>query len=472
MWVAQQVWENKILLINKLKTLSEKRSGFLHCEAMQKFISIEELHKHFLNSEQRICTDTRKLEKNAIFFALKGSNFNANEFAQKAIDEGCSFAVIDEEKFATNSRMLLVEDVLTALQQLANYHRKQFQIPVLAITGSNGKTTNKELINAVLSKKYNVLATVGNLNNHIGVPLTLLNLNNKHEFAIIEMGANHQGEIAALCNIAQPDFGLITNIGKAHLEGFGGEEGVKKGKSELYKYLKSKNGKVFVNGDDEVLNELAFENDKITFGAKKLYDVIGKDFSSGETVSLKYTTRYGEKDWKKLTLINTQIFGSYNFVNCLAATCVGNYFKVEDALIKEALENYQPNMNRSQIVKTERNTIILDAYNANPHSMKAAIENFAKNKAEKKLLLLGDMFELGEYSAEEHKKIVQLLKENKLENVVLVGNEFFKTEEHSFNKFKTTEECKTYLKGISVSGNTVLIKGSRGMKMETLQDVL
>lgn len=439
---------------------------------MSKFISTEELHKHFLNSGQHLCTDTRKLEKGAVFFALKGANFNANEFAQKAIDEGCSFAVIDEEKYAINSKMLLVEDVLTALQQLANYHRRQFNIPVLAITGSNGKTTNKELINAVLSKKYNVLATVGNLNNHIGVPLTLLNLNNKHEFAIIEMGANHQGEIAALCNMAEPDFGLITNIGKAHLEGFGGEEGVKKGKSELYKYLKLKNGKVFVNGDDDVLYELAFENDKITYGAKKLYDVIGKDFSAGETVSLKFTTRYGEKDFGKLTLINTQIFGLYNFVNCLAAACVGNYFKVGDDLIKEALENYQPNMNRSQMVKTQRNTIILDAYNANPHSMKAAIENFAKNKTEQKLLLLGDMFELGEYSAEEHKKIVQLLKENKLENAILVGDEFFKTEENTFKKFKTTEECKTYLKEIAVSGNTVLIKGSRGMKMETLQEVL
>jgi UDP-N-acetylmuramoyl-tripeptide--D-alanyl-D-alanine ligase len=439
---------------------------------MSKYISIEELYGFYLKAKQQICTDTRKLEAGSVFFALKGGNFNANEFAQKAIDAGCSIAVVDDEKYVTDSKIVLVEDVLKALQQLATHHRRQFKIPFLAITGSNGKTTNKELINAVLSKKFKTLATIGNLNNHIGVPLTLLNIKTEHEFAIIEMGANHQGEINELCQIAEPDFGLITNIGKAHLEGFGGEEGIKKGKSELYKYIRSKNGKVFINADDDVLNELAFDNDKVTYGCKKLYDVIGKDCTTSETVSMKFTTRYGEKDWNKLPIINTQIVGSYNFINCLTAACVGNYFKVEDNLIKEALENYLPNMNRSQLVKTNRNTVLLDAYNANPNSMAVAIENFANYRSDKKLVLLGDMFELGEYSHAEHQKIVNLLEEKKMQNVVLVGEEFFKLDTKQFQKFKTTLECLNYLKNLNVSDNTILIKGSRGMKMETLQDVL
>lgn len=435
-------------------------------------ISIEELYGHFLKSEQKICTDTRKIEKDSIFFALRGSNFNANEFAPKAIELGCSLAIVDDSNYADGLKIHYVNNVLKALQSLANYHRKQFKIPVLGITGSNGKTTNKELIHTVLSMKYNTLATIGNLNNHIGVPLTLLRLNASHEFAIIEMGANHQGEIAELCNIAEPDFGLITNIGKAHLEGFGGIEGVKKGKSELYKFLQLKDLKAFVNGDDEVLCELALNNDKITYGVKKLYDVIGKDCSNDEHVSLKYTTRYGEKDWKKLDLIKTQIIGSYNFINCLAAVCVANYFKVEDHLIKEALESYLPNMNRSQLIKTKRNTVILDAYNANPNSMRAALENFVNFPAETKLILLGDMFELGDFSKEEHQKVVDLLKENKFKNVVLVGNEFCALNQQEFKSFKTTEECKDYLQQKEISANTILIKGSRGMKMEILQEVL
>lgn len=433
---------------------------------------LKKIYQIYLDSDQKICTDTRKLEKGSLFFALKGSNFNANEFAQRAIEAGCNAAIVDEESYVTDPKIILVENVLTALQELANFHRQQFKIPFLAITGSNGKTTNKELIHAVLSRKYNTLATIGNLNNHIGVPLTLLRLRKEHEFAIIEMGANHQGEIEDLCKITEPDFGLITNIGKAHLEGFGGIEGVKKGKGELFQHLKKVSGKAFINGDDEVLYGLAFENDKITYGCKKLYDVIGKDLTNGETVSFKFTTRYGGKDWNKIEAIKTQIIGSYNFINCLAATCVGNYFKVEDAQIKEALETYLPNMNRSQLVKTERNTIILDAYNANPNSMRAAIENFASYTSDHKLLLLGDMFELGEYSEEEHQKIIDLLKENQFKNVVLVGEEFYKLPEKEFKKFKTTNECKDYLHKSAISGNTILIKGSRGMKMEVLQEVL
>ncbi len=435
-------------------------------------ILIEELYQYFLNANNKVCTDTRNLIKDSLFFALKGTNFNANEFAQKAIDEGCSFAIVDEEKYATSNKIILVPNVLKTLQQLANHHRNQFKIPVLAITGSNAKTTNKELINAVISKKHNTLATVGNLNNHIGVPLTLLNITHQHQFAIIEMGANHQGEIDELCQIANPNFGLITNIGKAHLEGFGGIEGVKKGKTELYKFLKTKDGEVFINGDDDVLHDLAVDNDKVTYGCKKLYDVIGKDFTKTETVSFKYTTRYGEKDWNKLPQINTQIIGNYNFINCLTAVSVGHYFKVEDVLIKEALENYVPQMNRSQLVKTEHNTIILDAYNANPNSMKVAIENFANYPSENKLVLLGDMFELGEYSANEHQMIIDLIIEKKLNSTIFVGQEFFKLNPTEFKTFKTTAECKTYLSQLNIKNNTVLIKGSRSMKMEMLQETL
>ena len=439
---------------------------------MSNTVTIEKLHQLFLESGNKVCTDTRKLEAGALFFALKGDNFNANELAQKAIEQGCSYALIDEEKYAYHPNCLLVNNVLIALQQLANYHRKQFTIPFLGITGSNGKTTNKELIYAVLSKKYNTLATIGNLNNHIGVPLTLLRLKKEHEFAIIEMGANHQGEIDELCKIAEPNYGLITNIGKAHLEGFGGIEGVKKGKSELYKFLKKNASKAFVNGDDEVLNQLAFENDKITYGCKKLYDTIGKDCTNGETVSLKFTTRYGEKDWNKLSVIETKIIGVYNFINCLAAAAVGNYFKVEALDIAKALSAYLPEMNRSQFIKTERNSIILDAYNANPNSMKAAIDNFVNYNSKNKLLLLGDMFELGEYSESEHLKIVELLIEHKFTNVVLVGNEFYKLETGQYKKFRTTSECKEYISSLNITNTTILIKGSRGMKMETLLDIL
>jgi UDP-N-acetylmuramoyl-tripeptide--D-alanyl-D-alanine ligase len=433
---------------------------------------IEKLHQYFINARQKICIDTRKLQSGSLFFALKGNNFNANEFAHKAVENGCSYAIVDEEKYLTSDKIILVNNTLKTLQQLANHHRQQYNIPVLAITGSNGKTTHKELINAVLSKKYTTLATEGNLNNHIGVPLTLLRITSQHQFAIIEMGANHQGEIEELCNIANPNFGLITNIGKAHLEGFGGEEGVKKGKSEMYKFLKVNGSKIFINGDDDVLNQLAISNDKITYGCKLIYDTIGKDFTNSQTVSFKFTERYGEKDWSKLPLINTQITGGYNFINCLAAVCVGHYFKVEDELIAKSLVSYVPQMNRSQLLNTGNNTLILDAYNANPNSMKVAIENFSNYMAENKLAILGDMFELGEYSVEEHKKIIELVIEKKLNTTIFVGNEFFKLNPNNYTVFKTVEECKEYLKILSLKNHTLLIKGSRSMKMENLIDVL
>ncbi len=433
--------------------------------------SIERLYEAFLKCNQIICTDTRKLDKGSIFFCLKGANFNANEFSAKAIEGGCAYVIVDEEKYATNQKIFFVKDVLKALQQLANHHRKQLQLKVLAITGSNGKTTNKELINAVLSKSFKTLATVGNLNNHIGVPLTLLSLTKEHEIAIVEMGANHQGEINELCEIADPDFGLITNIGKAHLEGFGGEEGVKKGKGEMYRYIARKNGKVFLNADDAVLQELAGAMDKITYGTTKLYDVIGKQYNENEFVSFKWTTRYNEKDWNKLPMIKTHIIGHYNFINLLCAACVGNYFKVDIEKIIESLSDYFPDMNRSQLEKTANNTLILDAYNANPSSMKVAIENFAKLGNENKLLIIGDMFELGEYAATEHKKIIELIIEKKLNNVILIGSEFSKTNS-GFKSFLTTQDCLASLKSEAPKNKTILIKGSRGMKLEILKEAL
>lgn len=434
--------------------------------------SIQTLYDAFKKCDQKICTDTRKLIAGSVFFCLKGANFNANQFAAKAIEGGCSFAVVDEEKYATDKTIFFVKDVLNSLQQLANHHRRQLAIPFLAITGSNGKTTNKELINAVLSKKYKTLATVGNLNNHIGVPLTILSITNSHQLAIIEMGANHQGEIDLLCKIAEPDYGLITNIGKAHLEGFGGIEGVKKGKSEMYKFIASKGGKIFLNADDEVLQELANANDKITFGTTKIFDVIGKSFNEDEYVSFKWTSRYGEKDWNILPLVKTNIIGHYNFINLLCAACVGNYFKVETEQINEALAEYTPNMNRSQLEKTKYNTLILDAYNANPSSMKVAIENFASLKAENKLLIIGDMFELGDYAAEEHMKVVNLICEKNLEDVILIGSEFVKVASGKFKTFETTNAAVDYLKNHQQKEKTILIKGSRGMKLEVLKDLL
>jgi UDP-N-acetylmuramoyl-tripeptide--D-alanyl-D-alanine ligase len=434
--------------------------------------SIEKLYEAFLKCDQKVCTDTRKLDKGSIFFCLKGANFNANEFSAKALEGGCAFVVVDEEKYAVSDKIFYVKDVLKALQLLANHHRKQLKIQVLAITGSNGKTTNKELINAVLSKKFKTLATFGNLNNHIGVPLTLLSLTKEHEVAIVEMGANHQGEINELCEIADPDLGLITNIGKAHLEGFGGEEGVKKGKGEMYRYLQKKNGKVFINADDPVLQELAGAMDKITYGTTKLFDVIGKQMSSDEFVSFKWTTRYNEKDWNKLPLVKTHIIGHYNFINLLCATCVGNYFKVDIEKINQALSEYVPDMNRSQLERTANNTLILDAYNANPSSMKVAIENFAKLASENKLLIIGDMFELGEYAAAEHKKIVDLISEKKLDDVILIGPEFTKANSNNYKTFSTTQDCLANLRSDPPRNKTILIKGSRGMKLEILKEAL
>jgi UDP-N-acetylmuramoyl-tripeptide--D-alanyl-D-alanine ligase len=442
---------------------------------------IEKLYSHF-REHPLVCTDTREIRPGSIFFALKGDNFNGNRFAEQALEKGCAFAVIDEKEFQKDERFILVEDVLSALQQLANHHRRQLNIPVIGITGSNGKTTSKELINAVLSKKYKVLATKGNLNNHIGVPLTLLSITGEHEMAIIEMGANHQGEIAMLSKIAEPDFGIITNIGKAHLEGFGGIEGVKKGKGELYDFIRDKKtrlpngqGKLFVHGDDPVLIELAGGTEKVTYGTKKLFDIVGcpEEQQKSEFIAFRWATRYTAAAIKSSPLISTQLVGIYNYYNLLCAACVGNYFKVSDEEINTALAEYTPSNNRSQLQKTASNTLILDYYNANPSSMSLAIENFAKLDQPNKMVILGDMLELGAESEKEHDAIVDLLKEKNIGEALLVGPLFMEAgKKVNARTFSTSEEATTWLKEHAVKDATILIKGSRGIRLEKVVEVL
>lgn len=439
---------------------------------MKKHVTIEELYRLFINCNQKITTDTRKLEKGAIFFALKGDNFDANTFAEQAVDAGCAYAIVDSETMSNGTNILLVNNVLETLQQLAKYHRQHLKFPIIGITGSNGKTTNKELIHAVLSKKYNTYATKGNLNNHIGVPLTLLALTSEHEMAIVEMGANHQGEIAMLSDLSNPDYGMITNIGKAHLEGFGGIEGVKKGKSELYKHIKQNNGKIFINGNDSVLMELSNDLDKIYYGENSDFDVHGKLFLNSEFVEFKWNVRGESID--NQPLVKTHMFGQYNFINLLCAACIGNYFGVTANDVNDALASYIPEMNRSQIKKTLSNTLILDAYNANPSSMGLAIDNFNKQVFDNKIVILGDMLELGEYSEEEHKKIIKQIECCDFKRVVFVGIQFFKLKDQfsKFQFFKNIEELHANVDAIKINGSIILIKGSRGIRLEKIVDIL
>lgn len=439
---------------------------------MKNFISIEDLYKLFVACNQKITTDTRKLENGAIFFALKGENFDANAFALDAVKSGCAYAIADRADVADGEKILLVNNVLEALQNLAKYHRSQLKYPIIGITGSNAKTTHKELILAVLSQKFNAFATKGNLNNHIGVPLTILSLTHQHEIAIIEMGANHQGEIAELCAIADPDYGIITNIGRAHLEGFGGEEGIRKGKGELYKHIASKNGKLFVNGDDQVLMDMSQGMNSVFYGEKKEFDVYGKPFNNSEFVEFKWGTKGTEIESK--AIVRTHMFGHYNFINLMCAVCVGNYFGVSESLINKALQDYVPEMNRSQVKQTEMNTLILDAYNANPSSMNLAIQNFIKQSFPSKMCLLGDMLELGEYSRIEHQKILDSLMGQNVKSVVLVGPLFYQLKDSylAFHFFEKIEEAEEYFRNQTVSGETILVKGSRGIKLEKLVNFL
>jgi UDP-N-acetylmuramoyl-tripeptide--D-alanyl-D-alanine ligase len=439
---------------------------------MKTFISINDLYTLFISCNQKITTDTRQIEKGSIFFALKGDNFDANEFAISAIEQGCLFAVVDNPNFANGTSILLVEDVLDTLQNLAKMHRSHLKIPVIGITGSNGKTTNKELIHAVLSKKFNTYATKGNLNNHIGVPLTVLKIHKEHEIAIVEMGANHQGEIAMLSDICDPDFGLITNIGKAHLEGFGGEEGIKIGKSELYKYIEKKNGKIFINGNDPVLIELSRSIDKVYFGENNTFDIYGELANNSEFVELKWNTTANALD--NMPLIRTHLFGHYNFVNVICAICIGNYFGVEKHLINEAISNYLPEMNRSQVKKTSTNTLILDAYNANPSSMMLAIKHFVRQPFPNKFVVLGDMFELGDYSYQEHKLILDELFSHPEVKCLLVGTHFnqFKNDYLGFSFCENINLAQNFIENNKIAEFTILIKGSRGIALEKLVPLL
>lgn len=427
-------------------------------------MSIESIYKAFLSSSG-VCTDTRNIVQNCIFFALKGDNFNGNHFAQEALQAGASYVVIDEETRALNDRCFLVDDVLTTLQRMASLHRQKLTIPVLAITGSNGKTTTKELIREVLSEKFNVHATAGNFNNHIGVPLTLLKITDETEIAIIEMGANHVGEIAALCDIARPDFGLITNIGRAHLEGFGSLEGVIRAKSELYQFLIMNHGIAFINSKNEILKNMAKR-----FKDPVFYPALNDDYhcefiSADPYVHLK--TANG-------TVIETQLVGAYNFENIASALCVGNYFNVEESRMVKAIANYLPSNNRSQVVSTASNKIILDAYNANPNSMKAALQNFNQMKGTYKVAILGDMFELGDGSEEEHVKIGQLLTEMSLDKVLICGtaSKAIATGYPAALHFETRKDLIEFLKKEPVKNGDILIKASRGMGLETLVDYL
>ena len=406
---------------------------------------------HFL-----VDTDTRTIRKNTLFFALKGDNFNGNSFAEEALNLGASFAIVDEIAYQTKKNIILVDNVLETLQQLANYHRRQLGIPIIGLTGSNGKTTTKELIAVVLRKKYNTQATKGNLNNHIGVPLTLLSMTDKTELGIVEMGANHQEEIEFLCTICEPDFGYITNFGKAHLEGFGGIEGVIKGKSELYTFLKENSKTAFVNTEDEIQVDKTRSIKTINFKVEDL-----KFLTSNPFLLLSFKTKN----------IQSNLIGAYNYSNIAAAISIGVYFKVSEEEIKEAIESYVPNNNRSQIIETANNQLILDAYNANPSSMKVALENFAAIKTDTKVVILGDMFELGEESPYEHQAIVNLATSLKFDNIFLVGENFHQTatEKHQFKSYNLLEE---YLKKNPLKQQSILIKGSRGMRLERILAVI
>jgi len=419
-------------------------------------MEIAELYNVY-TQHPKISTDTRMVSKGCLFFALKGENFDANTFAEQAINEGVAYAIIDNPKFNISDKCILVDNVLDTLQQLANYHRKQFTIPFIGITGSNGKTTSKELINAVLSQKYKTIATQGNLNNHIGVPLTILSIPKECEIAIIEMGANHIGEIEQLCKISEPTLGIITNIGTAHIEGFGSREGVIKAKSELYHFIKENNGKLFLNENDDLLTKLAEKIPSINYSREEITNLSSNPFLSFEWNNVK---------------IETQLYGDYNIPNILAAIKIGEYFNVEITAIKSALENYVSTNNRSQIVKLANNTLYLDAYNANPTSMNAAIDSFSKIETKNKFLILGDMLELGNISQEEHQKIADKIHDLKL-NALLVGNEF----QHIKNKYqlisvKNTDEAIVWLENKLNNIDSILIKGSRGIRLEKVSEFI
>jgi len=425
--------------------------------------SIAFLYEIFKKSSS-IQTDTRKLKLGDIYFALKGPNFNGNLFALAALEAGASFAVVDENipySEALDDRILQVADVLTTLQDLAKNHRQQFDIPFIAITGSNGKTTTKELIAAVLSSHFKTYTTIGNLNNHIGVPLTLLSIQADAQMAVIEMGANHLHEIQSYCQYAMPNYGMITNCGKAHLEGFGSEEGVKKGKGELFDYIKEHKGAAFVMNDYDYLNNMSAGIENIITYGNTLGALQGQPQTINGLLQVVFTKG------TLLDKIQTQLVGDYNLPNVLAAVCIGQYFKVPMDKIKTAIENYTPSNSRSQLTTWKNNQIILDAYNANPSSMKVAVDNFAKLAAENKIICLGGMKELGEATFNEHQALIDQLKQSSWTKVVLVGNEF-KDCTHPYQFFESVAAAKKWLNDQNFVQHTILIKGSRGIQMEQL----
>jgi UDP-N-acetylmuramoyl-tripeptide--D-alanyl-D-alanine ligase len=426
-------------------------------------MKIDELYGIYL-ANPSIQTDTRKLQKGDLYFALKGPNFNGNSFAQKAIEQGAAYAVIYEAEFAIEGKTILVDDVLETLQQLALHHRKQFTIPFLAITGSNGKTTTKELIHAVLSTTFTTYTTEGNLNNHIGVPLTILKVKKDAQMAVIEMGANHQKEIASYCVIALPTHGLISNVGKAHLEGFGGEEGVRKGKGELFDYIREHNGTIFRMNDYDYLHQMSKGISNVfTYGTKEA-DVVGNVSKSDPFLEVTFTKGF-------TGTIKTSLVGTYNLPNVLAAVAVGKSFGVEEEKIRFAIDNYTPSNSRSQLVKKGTNKIILDAYNANPSSMKAAIDNFAKAEGNSKILVLGAMAELGPESVNEHQNIIQEIQQHQWKSVLLVGGDFLKSN-HAFLSFSKPEEAGQWLQQANIQDAFLLVKGSRSMQMEKVLNYL
>lgn len=454
--------------------------------AINQKMTTEQLYQLY-KQHSLISTDTRKIAPGSMFFALKGDKFDANTFAQQAIEAGAAYAVIDNAQYRLGEKYILVDDVLTALQDLARHHRRQLNIPVIGLTGTNGKTTTKELINSVLSQHFNTYATQGNLNNHIGVPLTVLAINTSHELAVIEMGANHQKEIELLCSISQPTHGLITNVGKAHLEGFGGVEGVRKGKGELYDFLggvevgarrKVVRGVAFVNSDDKVLMEMLSERGMkgvIFYGDNEPGSLV-----SGEIIenSPYLTLRWMDNQIGVSFGVKSQLTGAYNLDNILAAICIGVYFKLTAEEINNGISGYQPKNNRSQITQTATNTLICDYYNANPSSMFVAIENLGKITATSKILVLGDMFEMGEESAAEHKAVIKKVMETAVDERIFIGKEFYemspkvrKSESPKAVFYPTVEDAIAGLKAYPIKNATVLIKGSRGMALERLVEL-
>ncbi len=433
--------------------------------------TIRKIHQ-FIQEGAEISIDSRENQQGKIFIAIKGENFDANRFAGAAVDKGAQLAIVDDAELPSNPKFLKVNNALETLQELAKYHRALLDIPVIAITGTNGKTTTKELLNAILSKKFNTLCTPGNFNNHIGLPLTILKLKKAHEIAIIEMGANHINEIGFLCTIAQPTSGLITNIGRAHMEGFGSEENILKAKTQLFEYLQKNHGLIFLNTDDKSLKNYPIKGKTITYGKDPENNYSGRKLSSTDPfLKVEFTNRTNPRDSHKL---DTQLVGEYNLENILAACTVGSYYNVPPHLIQEAIPTYSPKNSRSQLKKSLKNTIIWDAYNANPTSMTLAIENFYQMPSSRKMLILGDMLELGNTAEKEHQNILKLVKNLEFDEIILIGEEFEKAQRKYPNPktFKKVDDALAWITQNPLEGYTIMVKGSRGIELEKLDTIL